>query len=89
MSTAAQPGWVRRLMRMVLRHRTDVVLAFGGIGSAAKDWGELSNARVAGGGGVGFRYLLAKKFGIRSGVDVAVGTGGKPLFYLQNGAAWK
>ena len=35
------------------------------------------------------RYLLAKKFGIRSGVDVAVGTGGKPLFYLQNGAAWK
>jgi hypothetical protein len=64
-------------------------LAFAGIGSAATDWGELSSARIAGGGGVGFRYLLAKKFGIRSGVDVAVGTGGKPLFYLQNGAAWK
>lgn len=64
-------------------------IAFAGIGSAAKDWGDLSNARIAGGGGVGFRYLLAKKFGIRSGVDVAVGTGGKPLFYLQNGATWK
>jgi len=64
-------------------------LGFAGIGSAAKDWGELSSARVAGAGGVGFRYLLAKKFGIRSGVDVAVGTGGKPLFYLQNGASWK
>jgi len=64
-------------------------IAFAGVGSAAADWSELSSARVAGGGGVGFRYLLAKKFGIRSGVDVAVGTGGKPLFYLQNGAAWK
>ena len=50
-------------------------IAFAGVGSAAKDWSELSSARVAGGGGVGFRYLLAKKFGIRSGVDVAVGTG--------------
>jgi hypothetical protein len=64
-------------------------IAFAGIGSAATNWGEFSDARVAGAGGVGFRYLLAKKFGIRSGVDVAVGTGGKPLFYLQNGAAWK
>jgi hypothetical protein len=64
-------------------------IAFAGVGSAAADWSEVSSARVAGGGGVGFRYLLAKKFGIRSGVDVAVGTGGKPLFYLQNGAAWK
>ncbi len=64
-------------------------LAFAGVGSAAKSWNDLSNARIAGGGGVGFRYLLAKKFGIHSGVDVAVGTGGKPLFYLQNGAAWK
>jgi hypothetical protein len=64
-------------------------IAFGGVGSAATEWSELSSARVAGGAGVGFRYLLAKKFGIRSGVDVAVGTGGKPLFYLQNGAAWK
>ena len=64
-------------------------IAFGGIGGAATDWSELSSAKVAGSGGVGFRYLLAKKFGIRSGVDVAVGTGGKPLFYLQNGATWK
>jgi len=64
-------------------------IAFGGVGSAARDWNDLSSARVAAGGGVGFRYLLAKKFGIRSGVDVAVGTGGKPLFYLQNGATWK
>jgi hypothetical protein len=64
-------------------------IAFGGVGSAATDWSELSSAKVAGGAGVGFRYLLAKKFGIRSGVDVAVGTGGKPLFYLQNGASWK
>jgi hypothetical protein len=64
-------------------------IAFGGVGGAATDWSEISSAKVAGGGGVGFRYLLAKKFGIRSGVDVAVGTGGKPLFYLQNGATWK
>ena len=69
--------------------RRYTAIAFGGIGSAASGWGDLSSARVAGAGGVGFRYLIAKRFGIRSGVDVAVGTGGKPLFYLQNGAAWR
>jgi hypothetical protein len=75
-------------VRMTVLSRWTAI-GFAGIGSAAEDWGELSSARIAGGGGVGFRYLLAKKFGLRSGVDVAVGTGGKPLFYLQNGAAWK
>ena len=75
-------------VRMTVLSRWSAI-AFGGIGSAAEDWSNISSTRVAGGGGVGFRYLLAKKFGIRSGVDAAVGTGGKPLFYLQNGASWK
>ena len=39
-------------------------------------------------GGVGFRYLIAKKFGLRMGIDIAKSKNDK-AFYIQFGSAWK
>ena len=38
-------------------------------------------------GGTGFRYELARKYGLHMGVDVAFGPDG-PVFYIQFGSAW-
>ena len=40
-------------------------------------------------GGVGFRYLVARKLGLGSGVDFAWGPGGDFAFYIQTGSAWR
>ena len=37
--------------------------------------------------GVGFRYLIAKKFGLRMGIDIASSNEDK-AFYIQFGTAW-
>jgi hypothetical protein len=42
---------------------------------------------VAAGGG-GFRYLIARAFGMRAGVDVAYGEDGF-AFYITTGSAWR
>ena len=39
-------------------------------------------------GGLGFRYLIAKKFGLRMGIDVAKSKEDE-AFYIQFGTAWK
>ncbi len=39
------------------------------------------------GGGAGFRYLLARAFGLRGGLDFAYGTDGF-AFYVTVGSAW-
>lgn len=63
-------------------------LAFAGVGFADagssriyKDSGALYT------GGVGFRYRIARQFGLDAGVDVAYGSDGV-VFYLQFGHAW-
>ena len=64
------------------------ILAFGGLGAADAGSRRLfqdSGAVVA--GGVGFRYLLARKLGFDAGMDFAYGPGGF-VFYLQFGHAW-
>jgi hypothetical protein len=38
---------------------------------------------------VGFRYLIARKLGLGSGLDFALGPGGEFAFYIQTGAAWR
>ena len=38
-------------------------------------------------GGAGFRYLLARTYGLHIGLDVAVGPD-KPIFYVVFGHAW-
>ena len=37
--------------------------------------------------GIGFRYLIAKKFGLRVGIDIA-SSDGEEAFYIQVGTAW-
>ena len=62
-------------------------VGFAGVGSA---WTELeefekSNTVVAGGGG--FRYELARRYGIHVGLDIAYGPDGL-AYYVQWGSAW-
>ena len=66
---------------------------FGGVGKAFSrqvagsdvSFSEASNI-VA--GGVGFRYLIAEKFGLKAGVDIATSKDGTS-FYIQVGTAWR
>jgi len=63
------------------------VLGFVGGGDA---WNDLADGKQAEGvisGGGGFRYELARKYGIHMGVDVAY-SGDQPAFYIQVGSAW-
>ena len=63
------------------------VVAFGGVGQARIDEGPAQRDKTAGGGGVGFRYELARKFGLHAGVDVARGPEDTAVT-LQIGSAW-
>ena len=64
------------------------VLGFVGSGRAANSFDELkdSESRVA--KGVGFRYLIAKRYGFEMGVDVARGPE-EDVIYIQGGTAWR
>jgi hypothetical protein len=64
------------------------LLGFIGGGRAANDFDELkdSNSRVA--KGVGFRYLIARRYGFEMGVDVARGPE-EDVIYIQGGTAWR
>ena len=49
--------------------------------------GDFSDGEVAWNAGAGFRYLLARLFGIRAGIDVARGPEDWAL-YIVVGSAW-
>jgi len=55
------------------------------LGQADQSFNEASNI-VA--GGIGFRYLIAEKFGLKAGIDIATSKDGE-TFYIQVGTAWK
>lgn len=63
------------------------VVAFGGFGSARITEGPAPRTSNAGAGGVGFRYEIARRFGMHVGVDVAGGPDGGAV-YLTIGNAW-
>jgi hypothetical protein len=63
------------------------VVAFGGVGRARIDDGAAQRTKDAGAGGLGFRYELARKFGLHAGIDVARGPE-ETAIYLQVGNAW-
>ena len=63
------------------------VVAFGGGGRARIDDGLASGTQDAGAGGLGFRYEIARKFGMHVGIDVARGPEDTAV-YLQVGSAW-
>ena len=64
------------------------LLAFAGVGRTANSVSELedSPSRVA--KGVGFRYLIAKRYGFEMGMDVARGPE-EDVIYIQGGTAWR
>ena len=66
-----------------------MLLGFGGAGRVGETFGDLDDAPSIAAGGVGFRYLLARKLGLGSGLDFAFGEGGEFAFYIQMGAAWR
>ncbi len=64
------------------------VLAFAGCGETqAGDLHLFSNSGPIYTGGTGFRYLIARKLGIKAGLDVATGPDGT-IYYVQFGSAW-
>ncbi len=63
------------------------VLGFTGAGRAADTVDELGSATSRHTVGTGFRYLIARKFGMHSGVDVARGPDGT-YAYLMVGSAF-
>lgn len=62
-------------------------LAFAGVGRAANDWEEFRDADDRVTRGLGFRYLIARRYGIDVGLDVARGPE-DTIWYIQAGSAW-
>ncbi len=63
------------------------VNAFMGAGRAANAFGDLSDAKSRVTHGGGFRYLVARRYGLEMGVDVARGPE-DTILYIQAGTAW-
>ena len=60
---------------------------FGGAGRTAPRGGDFSDGETAWNAGAGFRYLLARLFGLRAGCDVARGPEDW-AFYIVVGSSW-
>jgi hypothetical protein len=63
------------------------VVGFGGVGWAAQEFGDLGDADDEWAGGAGFRYLIARKYDLRMGCDVARGPEDW-AFYITIGTGW-
>ncbi len=63
------------------------VVGFGGAGWTVQEREVEEGTRWLGSGGAGFRYLLARAFGLRGGADLAYSSEGWG-FYITMGSAW-
>jgi hypothetical protein len=63
------------------------LLVFGGSGRVADSFGDLWTATDRPAGGTGFRYMIAREYGISLGVDVAYGDD-DIVVYVGVGAGW-
>ena len=63
------------------------LVGFGGFGAAWNNFEKLDDMEKVVTGGVGFRYELARKYGIHMGLDVAFGPDNTAI-YVQIGSAW-
>jgi hypothetical protein len=63
------------------------LMAYGGLASAFNDWDQAFAKPVVYSYGSGFRYLLARKFKLRMGVDVAKGPE-QWAYYIVFGSNW-
>ncbi|MDF2191592.1 BamA/TamA family outer membrane protein [Paraflavitalea sp. CAU 1676] len=63
------------------------IMAFAGTGKAFDEWSEFGPADWVVSGGTGFRYLLARKFKLRVGIDIARGPD-TWAWYIVFGSNW-
>jgi hypothetical protein len=63
------------------------ILGFGGVGRASRSIGRWDNANTESAFGGGFRYLMARKMGVHTGIDIAKGPE-ETVFYIVFGHAW-
>ncbi|MEJ8857279.1 BamA/TamA family outer membrane protein [Variovorax robiniae] len=63
------------------------VVGFGGVGAARNSDSRNRSTQNVSTGGFGFRYEIARKYGMHMGLDVAYGPQG-PVYYVQFGSAW-
>ena len=61
------------------------LVGFGGAGATRNEKGRRAQNVAA--GGFGFRYEIARKYGLHMGLDLAYGPDG-PAWYIQFGSAW-
>lgn len=64
------------------------LVGFGGGGVTADSIGDFGDQSIKFAGGAGFRYLIARRFGLRVGLDVAVGPE-DTVVHMGVGSAWK
>ncbi len=64
------------------------VVGFGGAGWTENTVQDEVASHAVGAAGAGFRYLIARAFGLRGGVDLAWGSDGG-AFYITMGSAWR
>ena len=60
---------------------------FGGAGTTRASRGRFEATQNVGAGGAGFRYELARKFGLHAGIDVAHSPGTTAVYFIV-GNAW-
>jgi outer membrane protein assembly factor BamA len=63
------------------------VVGFAGVGAAWNDFERVHNTQTIVTGGFGFRYEIARKYGIQMGLDLAFGPD-NTVVYVQVGSAW-
>jgi len=64
------------------------LIGFGGAGRVADTFGDLGSADTHSALGGGFRYLVARQYGMRMGLDVGYGDDGDWSVYVTMGTGW-
>jgi outer membrane protein assembly factor BamA len=64
------------------------VVGFVGYGATWNDYERFEQVKSVMTGGAGFRYEIARKYGLHMGLDVAFGPDDEPAIYIQFGSAW-
>ena len=60
---------------------------FAGVGKASNKFSDMGDSDSKISQGVGFRYLIARRYGFNMGIDIAKGPE-ENIFYIQAGSAW-
>ena len=81
-----QAAEIEAELRWELHSRFSLV-GFGGAGIARSEIAQGDRDKSVTAGGVGFRYLVARKHGLHMGLDVAFGPD-DPVIYVVFGSAW-